>query len=418
MRRAILVGVAAFTLATIASGCMSRNCVRCGNGPTQGATGDLGQVIASRPATAQPDVSALASREMAQLWQQDALAGGSYRLLKAGDVQCRAAACCGLANALASESQKIACEKELKQSKQRSAETKSQVLLYRAAEERNKASAQALQAFYLLAEAEFNRDVARQGKEKIEAMLDEVKNLEGQGIRVEKGSTELQRQRLDAADHQAQVRLAVAQTNSQLRQLLGLCPDDPMPIWPDVDWKVTADAIDHAAAVSLGLCHRADVNMLRMLAQSPDDDSLGGAAGGLSAMPGLPAGGGAASVLTLCKHDDSQSRESQLNEVRTHKQRDASEEIHRAACEVEARCWQISVAKMQVDRCQEQIRSLRLQRQRPNSTTTTLDIGAAELQLLDAQRELVHQVIAWRIAQVKLKESQGLLAFECGLGCG
>ena len=42
-----------------------------------------------------------------------------------------------------------------------------------------------------------------------------------------------------------------------------------------------------------------------------------------------------------------------------------------------------------------------------------LDIAAADLQLLDARRELAHQVMAWRIAQVKLKEAQGLLAFEC-----
>ena len=55
----------------------------------------------------------------------------------------------------------------------------------------------------------------------------------------------------------------------------------------------------------------------------------------------------------------------------------------------------------------------RLSRERPGSTVTALDIAAADLKLLDAQRELVHQVMAWRIAQVKLKEAQGLLVFEC-----
>ncbi len=34
--------------------------------------------------------------------------------------------------------------------------------------------------------------------------------------------------------------------------------------------------------------------------------------------------------------------------------------------------------------------------------------------VIEAERDLIHQVIAWRIAQVKLEKAQGLLALECG----
>ena len=61
---------------------------------------------------------------------------------------------------------------------------------------------------------------------------------------------------------------------------------------------------------------------------------------------------------------------------------------------------------------------MRLRRTRPDGGVSVLDVGAAELHLIERQSDLVHQVIAWRIAQAKLKEAQGLLAVECGVGCG
>ena len=47
-----------------------------------------------------------------------------------------------------------------------------------------------------------------------------------------------------------------------------------------------------------------------------------------------------------------------------------------------------------------------------------LGVRKARLDLLAVEQDLLHDVIAWKLAVVKLKEAQGLLAVECGYGTG
>ena len=100
------------------------------------------------------------------------------------------------------------------------------------------------------------------------------------------------------------------------------------------------------------------------------------------------------------------------------KERAATEEIRQAVAAIDVRLRQIAVAKQKVDQWQEQLQVQRMERQRPRSMVTALDIAATELQCLDARRELIHQVLALRIAEAKLKEAQGLLDEECNPPCG
>ena len=55
-----------------------------------------------------------------------------------------------------------------------------------------------------------------------------------------------------------------------------------------------------------------------------------------------------------------------------------------------------------------------LQEKREADGVTAFDLSAARLELLRAESDTVHRVLAWKIAQAKLKQAQGLLAAECG----
>ncbi len=371
-----------------------------------------GMPLLERPQFQPPDVSGVS------LSGAENPMPGRYRSFEAHEVQCAAASVCPLGNALASESQKIAASPERGKAGCRSAQIRSQMLAYRAAEERNKAAGQALELFYQLSEAEAMRDLVGQSKAKTAAMLADVERLQQQGIRVEKGLADLRRQWPEILERHSQVQVATEQTNSHLRQLLGLCPDDPVRIWPAADWKVIPDVPDEQTAICQGMQHRADIGMLTMLAQSVDDDTLEASGAGLAVLLGVPLPPVVAHGAHPCKKCcEAAARREQFNKLLAGRQQAAAEDIRLAVRVANLRLEQIAIAKMKVDRCQEEVAALRLRRQRPQSTVTSLDVGAAELQCIERRSDLIHRVVAWRIAQAKLKEAQGLLAFECGVGC-
>ena len=57
-----------------------------------------------------------------------------------------------------------------------------------------------------------------------------------------------------------------------------------------------------------------------------------------------------------------------------------------------------------------------LTQRRDADGVTAFDLSAAQLELLRAESDMLHRVIAWKIAEAKLKQAQGLLAAECGYG--
>ena len=376
----------------------------------------MGTCVTARPPGLTPDVSAVPackpSDPLPDLQWETIATACPYRVLKAADVQCVAVVNCAVANTLDAES-RLACSS--KGTPKSSMEVQSQALLWRAADERNRAASNALELFYLLSEAECNRDLIGRSNIRISALLDEIRNLQSQGIRVEKGPPELYRQQFDLLDREAQLQLALRQLNGRLRSLMGLTPEDTSRIWPDADLKVIVEPIDPAAAVAQGLPHRPDLCVLRTLIQSPDDSSLEAARWVLGSVTGTPpvSVAGGCVLGRSSSSGESGTRSSQLSDLLANRERAAVEEIRTAVSTVEVRFRQIAVAKCRAERSREELDFMRLRRERPNATVTSLDVGGAELQWLDAQRELVHEVVALRIAQAKLKEAQGLLVAEC-----
>jgi hypothetical protein len=72
------------------------------------------------------------------------------------------------------------------------------------------------------------------------------------------------------------------------------------------------------------------------------------------------------------------------------------------------------VAKERFEVWQQRKKDLTEKRQ--TGGATAFDLSTVQLELLRAESDMVHRVIAWRIAQAKLKQAQGMLAAECGYG--
>ena len=206
MRRVRLVCAGTMALVALLAGCVSSGPAGPSYRHDQVRPSPVGELVGSRPVLPSPDVADLASYET----PADGLPpSGPYRVLKAFDAQCAAAAHCPLANALAEESRIVASQAGLRHVSQRSADVRRQALSYRAADERNHAASRALELFYLLAEAEADRDLLAQSTARVDATLEEVRDLQSRGIRVEKGAAEIRRQQLELLDKRSELQLSL-----------------------------------------------------------------------------------------------------------------------------------------------------------------------------------------------------------------
>jgi hypothetical protein len=414
-RKAFLCAMA-IGLPAWGSGCACRDRLASGQSAATGCTLPEGTIAAQRPAPLTPDVTALVSYHQPVTAWGAALDGSACRVLDACLVQCRAAANSPIANALGDESG-IGSEDDRK-SCDRSTTLKRQIMAYRALEERNHTAAAALELFYRLAELETNGGLARLSQQRINTMVGEAKQLREQGIHVEKPLGELAQQSLAAQGRQADSDLAQVQVNGRLRGMVGLDCRDQMPLWPAADLTVIPETIDREAAICTGLTYRADLAALRTLSQSIDIHTLATVRSSLSGVSGLlgsSKAGGRHKIPTCGSvHEEIQTRRQQVAQLAAAQERQVTEEVRQAIYAIEVHLQQITIANAKVTRCQEQCESLAMRRQMPEARVTSFDHGFAELKLLEARAELVHQVVAWRIAQVKLKEAQGVLPIECG----
>lgn len=300
---------------------------------------------------------------------------------------------------------------------------RSRWLAFREVDERNRAAARALELFYLLAEVEAGRDLLLRAFGEIDEAIANFDRLRSEGIQIaaDQDSTELGRRRIVLVGRWIESEEALRRLNGQLRQSVGLPVDDPLPIWPAADLKVTAEEIDVESAVAVGLELRPDVELLRQLHRSLNSDTLAfvrSAVGQIDGSLGLPAAaarrlrGRSARAL---EQQEVHLRRQQLSELLESHQSLAAEEIRDAALNVTAALNQIALAKGTLANRRQRVRSLE-QKRGITSGTTAFDTSAARMQVIDVQRDLIHRVIAWRIAQVKLAEAQGRLASECGYG--
>ena len=293
--------------------------------------------------------------------------------------------------------------------------TQSKLLAYRAVNERNKAAAAALELFYLLAEAEASRDILDRSVAEMDRAMEHLDQLKQSGLKMPQDQTALRRQKLDLLDRRVQSQQAMRQMQGQVQQLCNFDADETTPVWPEADLTVSVASIDVPTAIAEGLANRADVGALRMLNGSLDADTLSAARSGMQPLgPGL----GTSMVNKRLFGGESggdeelPTRQTQLAEAQADTERTASREISEAAYNVEAQLRGIAVAKQRQELWAQRVAAM--EQKHEADGVTAFELSAARLELLRAEGDTVHRVIAWRIAQVKLKQAQGLLAAECG----
>jgi hypothetical protein len=232
------------------------------------------------------------------------------------------------------------------------------------------------------------------------------------------------RREIELRDQQAQLGGAISQLNAQLWQLIGLEPMPPQErIWPTERMEVVVERIDVDEAVQNGLAMRPELSMLRRLRRTLDEDSLPAARAALAQVSPLlglaPQSSGCGGLLGLVgalrklhtAERELPERRRQLNQYAHDRELEVAAEIRLAAETVELRLRQIAIAKESLDHLTA--RRGDAEARAKSSGATFADLTAAHLAVIQAEGDVIEKVAAWKIAQARLKQSQGLLVAEC-----
>ncbi len=292
-----------------------------------------------------------------------------------------------------------------------------QLLRLRAAEAANRAAGQALQAFYVLAEALRQRDLAANSLERIEQALADVRTAREQGLAVGDAQA-LQTQRAEVIARRAEAEAAVVAANTSLKLLLAEPATSAVVYLPQVD-ELTAPSFEQHQAISSALAQRAELNAVRLLLCNLAADTESMAVGMLQqAYPGssVPQPPGACSWLSILTfHQDSQTlplRRRQLQQLLYGLERTTADEVVRAGSDVLKHNELREFAA--VDAARSQQRLSETSEERRAGRATYLELIDAELRQAGAESELVRQRFAAEIAFAKLRQAEGALAVACG----
>jgi hypothetical protein len=288
------------------------------------------------------------------------------------------------------------------------------LLLLEIDEQRDLASAEALESFFRLFEAEQDIIQLQQGLRETEAMQTFVETAQPQENAPPIDKTLPKRRKLELQRQMAEADMLCLQLNNRLRLLLGLDTADPARICPATDLLISGTTINVDEAVNKGLAQRYDLGKLRLLVERLDCDTLPVIRAVLSQVDGTlmiaPTG-----LKDLKSSRDLCLRREQLEHLLAQRERAASVEITEAAATVDAHVRQARLATSYLQNWQE--RQADLERQQGAGRITKLDIGMARLDVNAARIALIHEVVAWKIGLVKLAAAQGCLAAEDNTYC-
>lgn len=364
------------------------------------------------------DVAQIGSYEQASQWMAS-VQPTRYRELREGQVAHLAGQHSTLGNLLEGERCVVLASHE--GTEECSREGLARVLTLRRNFERNRAAAASLELFYRLAEAESGLDHADRALEILRGTTADLEVVEDVGIQGAPDKTDLERRRITLLAERTQAEVGRVQITSQLQSLLGIADSaGDLAIWPVADWEVIFEPLDEQQAVQVGLANRSDLAVLRYVCQLPDQCMLPAIRQILSAQDaslGLAPSlrnlflGPKLRELLGASGDEEQEaalRRQQLRGLIRDRERSATHEIREAVHVVGLRLQQVALAKERLASWRKRVHDLEALWEA--GSATPLELRIADLALIEAEQQLAHHAISWKIARMRLRESQGLLS--------
>jgi hypothetical protein len=189
-----------------------------------------------------------------------------YQALTAADAQCRAAANANVPNMLALEqhwaSIVIECDSKYVQ---RNMCLLRDLLELRAADLRNKAAADAVESFYLLAALEARRHFLDQGIGEMRKALDRAQGLHEADLDVPVQRDELSAQLAALEDDRLELDFQRLQLTGRLQKLIGCPVSEQNFFWPEVDWTPDMTPVDANAELAWALPRRYDLRAINLV---------------------------------------------------------------------------------------------------------------------------------------------------------
>lgn len=293
---------------------------------------------------------------------------------------------------------------------------------YLSQEARNRTAGSALTLYYKLLELELKSDVLASSMGELDQLMRVNEKLIETGFKQTSDGFELKKQRLELEADRTRLRSGIARLNAELKSLLAIDTGAQGFLLPADQVYVVPDPLDPEQAVQLGLMLRADLNLLRTLANTIDHRTLQAVRKALVGLaPPLAAVVQATEqivpallpfVSAMAKAEVAAVRGQILGLLRD-REREAAKEIRTAAEEWTTARELVAIARQRFELNTGNVAEL--QKKSNVGQAVELELRKARLELLKAEAELVGEVVKWKLADVKARETMGLL---CGDHCG
>ena len=293
---------------------------------------------------------------------------------------------------------------------------------YIAQEARNRTAGSALALYYKLLELELKSDVLASSILELDRLIQANDKLIEKGFKQTSDGFELKKQRLELEADRTRLRSGLQKLNAELKSLLAIDSGAPGLLLPADQVRVVPDPLDPEQAVQLGLMRRADLNLLRCLASAVDHRTLQTVRKALIGIaPPLAVVVQASEQLVpallpfisaMAKAEVAATR-AQILGLLQDREREAAKEIRTAAEE-----WTTARALVAIARLRFQLHKDRvddLVKKSASGQGVEVELRKAKLEWLKAESELIGEIAKWKRADIKARETMGLL---CDGDCG
>jgi hypothetical protein len=349
-----------------------------------------------------------------------------YRGLTPHDCQCQAVKASGLGKLLAAHADSQGEGNCLTRLLSPSSSLHRKIVEYAAEDARNRSAAEALEAYYQLAEAEGRTDLLLLSQGEVDETAERLEELVKQGVRQRSELDTVRRQQNDLKSDAAQARMTIEQLNLKLKTLLNLtCGTNDCRIWPLVKLSVKQEPIDVADAVAKGLAERPDLKLLRTVLHDLNCRTLPAVEKMLSSVnvlltgppsPQGPVSSVVASILVRFATGGVSHVREGLESLLKDREQQAAAEIRSAIQEIEAHYQRTILAREQMALTAKKVAELDEKKKKGMGDA---ELTRARLDHFKVRGDLLHEVAAWEIGHVHLRQAQGLLVQECkdGASC-